>query len=190
MTKDKKFLWCAVHQQKRPLAGCPRCGHFPCQGLSPEHLRFLSQSVSLQRAVQALSKRRIKTMFFLKDKQGALSTYQGKLEDLDAARAADIEEALEVSSYFVQELTWVPAGKEPKVKAPAAAKPRPCVVELASGEFTLDELDPAELREDAAKIYPIDKRYLRRFVPVRVAIDEGGTRQKPAAPRKKAAPAP
>ncbi len=128
-------------------------------------------------------------MFFLKDKQGALSTYLGKLEELDAARATDIEEALEVSSYFVQELTWVPAGKETKAKAPAAAKPRPCVIELASGEFALDDLDPTEPREDAAKIYPIDKRYLRRFVPVKVAVGESGTRKIPAAPRKKPAPA-
>ncbi|WP_429884540.1 hypothetical protein [Geoalkalibacter halelectricus] len=124
-------------------------------------------------------------MYFLKDRQGVLSPFEGKLADLAPDQAAEIEEAFEVSSYYVQELTWVPAGKERKSKPQTGApKIRPCIVELTSGALSLEDLDPGELREDAAKIYPIDKHYLRRFVPVKVALGKSGAEKKAMTPRK------
>ncbi|WP_139171932.1 hypothetical protein [Geoalkalibacter ferrihydriticus] len=125
-------------------------------------------------------------MYFLKDRQGVLSPYEGKLEDLAPAHAAEIEEAFEVSAYFVQELTWVPAGKKSKPPSKAAARVQPCIVELTSGTLSLEEINPGELREDAAKIYPIDKHLLRKFVPIKVSLGKSVPEKKSGAARKAA----
>ncbi len=122
-------------------------------------------------------------MFFLVKADQSLTPYRGSLDNLPPQLAAEALEALECSSYIVQELTWVLAGKEKKVKVPGGGKKTLCVVETAGGELTLAEADPAERMEEGAKLYPVDKRYLRQYVPVKVSLAD-----KEPAPASRPAP--
>ena len=127
-------------------------------------------------------------MFFLVKTDRSLIPYHDTLENLSAEQAAEAVEALECTSYIVQELTWVPAGKETKVKVPGGGKQILCVVESAAGELSVEETDPAEPREDGVKLYPVNKRFVRQYVPVKVSLEQPEPSAKEP-PAKKTAPA-
>ncbi len=183
MAKPSRFIWCGLHQQRRILGSCPKCDRFPCQALKPGHLAIIAETTPLVRALAKVTKRRIAPMFFLVKADQSLTPYRGSLDNLPPQLAAEALEALECSSYIVQELTWVLAGKEKKVKVPGGGKKTLCVVETAGGELTLAEADPAERMEEGAKLYPVDKRYLRQYVPVKVSLAD-----KEPAPASRPAP--
>jgi len=111
-------------------------------------------------------------MYFLVKDDQSLEVYTGTLDELPQEKAAEAVEALECSAYIVQELTWVPAGKEKKAKIAGAGKKALCVLESSDGTLSLTEADPAERIEEGAKLYPVDKRLVRQYVPVKISLDK------------------
>ena len=128
-------------------------------------------------------------MFFLVKTDRSLAPYHDTLENLSAEQAAEAVEALECTSYIVQELTWVPAGKEKKVKVPGGGKQILCVVESAAGELSVEETDPAEPRGDGVKLYPVNRRFVRQYVPVKVSLEQPAPGAQATPPARKTAPA-
>ncbi len=124
-------------------------------------------------------------MFFLVKTDRSLAPYHDTLENLSSDQAAEAIEALECNAYIVQELTWVPAGKEKKVKVPGGGKPILCVVESAAGELSLEETDPAEPRGEGVKLYPVNKRFVRQYVPVKVNLEQPSTASPQTPPKSK-----
>lgn len=125
-------------------------------------------------------------MYFLVKDDQSLEVYTGTLDELPPEKAAEAVEALECSAYIVQELTWVPAGKEKKVKIAGAGKKALCVLESSDGSLSLTEADPAERIEEGAKLYPVDKRLVRQYVPVKIDLgSEASSSSKPPATARK-----
>lgn len=169
--KRNKFMWCNIHQQKKILGACPKCPEFPCRQLTETQIHALAEDVQLEQVVTRIQRRRLRMFFFLlSSKDGeedkALTLYEGKLEDLPPETVATVEEALEVSYSIKQELTWVLAGKEKKIpNIPGAGTEVKCVVATKDGEYSLEEVDPAEPRPGGETIYPVSKHWIRQFVP-------------------------
>jgi len=172
MAKPSRFIWCGVHQQRKILESCPKCGHFPCKGLTAGQIARISESTPLEQTVTRATKRRIAPMYFLVKDDQSLEVYTGTLDDLPPEKAVEAIEALECSAYIVQELTWVPAGKEKKVKIAGAGKKALCVLESSDGTLSLTEADPAERIEEGAGVDPVDKRLVRQYVPVKINLDK------------------
>jgi len=185
MAKPSRFIWCGVHQQRKILESCPKCGHFPCKGLTASQITRIAESTPLEQVVTRATKRRIAPMYFLVKDDQSLEIYTGTLDELPPEKAAEAVEALECSAYIVQELTWVPAGKEKKVKIAGAGKKALCVLESSDGTLSLTEADPAERLEEGAKLYPVDKRLVRQYVPVKISLNEEKEKP-PVSPTKSA----
>jgi hypothetical protein len=189
MAKPSRFIWCGVHQQRKILESCPKCGHFPCRGLTAGQIARIAESTPLEKTVTRATKRRIAPMYFLVKDDQSLEVYTGTLDELPPEKAAEAVEALECSAYIVQELTWVPAGKEKKVKIAGAGKKALCVLESSDGTLSLTEADPAERIEEGAKLYPVDKRLVRQYVPVKISLEseDSSPSKPPVTTRKKSA---
>ncbi len=189
MAKPSRFIWCGVHQQRKILESCPKCGHFPCRGLTAGQIARIAESTPLEQTVTRATKRRIAPMYFLVKDDQSLEVYTGTLDELPPEKAAEAVEALECSAYIVQELTWVPAGKEKKVKIAGAGKKALCVLESSDGTLSLTEADPAERIEEGAKLYPVDKRLVRQYVPVKINLEseESSSSKQPVTTRRKSA---
>ncbi|MGE4343706.1 MAG: hypothetical protein AB7F20_05385 [Geoalkalibacter sp.] len=189
MAKPSRFIWCGVHQQRKILESCPKCGHFPCKGLTAGQIARIAESTPLEQTVTRATKRRIAPMYFLVKDDQSLEVYTGTLDELPPEKAAEAVEALECSAYIVQELTWVPAGKEKKVKIAGAGKKALCVLESSDGTLSLTEADPAERIEEGAKLYPVDKRLVRQYVPVKINLEseESSSSKPPVTTRRKSA---
>ncbi|MDY6849563.1 MAG: hypothetical protein SV239_10665 [Thermodesulfobacteriota bacterium] len=189
MAKPSRFIWCGVHQQRKILESCPKCGHFPCKGLTAGQIARIAESTPLEQTVTRATKRRIAPMYFLVKDDQSLEVYTGTLDELPPEKAAEAVEALECSAYIVQELTWVPAGKEKKVKIAGAGKKALCVLESSDGTLSLTEADPAERIEEGAKLYPVDKRLVRQYVPVKINLEseESSSSKQPVTTRRKSA---
>lgn len=125
-------------------------------------------------------------MFFLEQADGKLSQYKGTLEALSDKQAAATIAAHEIAICYEQRLTWLPEGKTPpRVTSSGKAV---SVIEYRDGSLKIEEVDPGVPDEDIARIYPVKKKYLRAYVPVKVALDKAekktsspGKARKPAA---------
>lgn len=176
MKPKRSFVWCDRHEQRRFVNGCLECKDFPCAGFSLALIQDLSDN-NLIHEVLATAKKTRKPMFFLvyTDK---IEPYEGVLEKLPLERAEGVQKAHEVSFCLEMQLRWVPEGKSPKpVNIPGAGKQQLCVVE-EEGQLVAKTIDPAQVGVSVTKIYPVQKTYVRQFVPLKVSLDNSSVPQK------------
>ena len=182
--KTTTYVWCEINQQNKPIKNCPKCGKFPCKDMTAKHIKEIGQEYPLRQIVSELTKRKVKDMFFLEMKDGKLDVYTGDLDKMDAKQSGEAVSALEVDTCFEQKLSWVPEEKADKIKTIKSAGKKVSVVEYRDGTMKIEEVDPATPNGAISKIYPVKKKFVKSFIPVKVAIDtKEKSVAKPAAKR-------
>lgn len=176
--KPHSYVWCDLTQQNKPMSNCPKCRKFPCVNLKATDIATIAENHPLELIVKKLTKGKVSNMYFLEDSKGEIKAYHGVLPEMDDNLAGQIVAAYEVVQCFEQKLTWV-AEEKVKVSKPAKeTETKISVVQYRDKSLKVEEISPTIPSQEVSKIYPIKKKFVRQYIPVKVEIE------KPKAPRE------
>lgn len=125
-------------------------------------------------------------MMFLIADDKTVSIHKGTLENIPAKVASTTKEVVEVANYcYEQTLQWVQKEKVDKVKKTEKGEVVPVVIETTDGKYEIGDLDPTAPAENVAKIYPIKKLWVRKFVQKKVQLGKPKARSAKSAQQVK-----
>ena len=166
-----EFIWCELHQARRPLPRCPQCKKFPCKSLTRSDIESINKDGDLVRYVAKLTRGKVKDMLFLLDNEDNLSSHKGELDSLPQKKIDETKEVYEVQFYYEQKVTWIDKAKLDKTPTKEFGAQH-CIVELQDGSYQVKDIDPGIPDETINKIFPIKKAWVKQFTPVKVKVED------------------